>query len=162
LLLFGLGMVGGAVAEYAAMVTAVGRGFCWAAILCGLTLTLMSFCAFLNKAGSRRQRASLTRQLSQHSSRGLALCLFLLAQALFVTALGCFLAKHAVLSALHEYLDDEALQDLLEEYKHQAGCDEGDVGRGAGNSGATLASSPEVRDTDSCLPFRRQLHRACK
>ena len=52
----------------------------------------------------------------------LHLCLFVLAQGLFLVAIGCFVAKHTVVKSLHAYLDDHALQDVLAEYQHIAGC----------------------------------------
>ena len=122
-LLFGVAMVGTAAAEYGLVVTWVGRTACWLAICAGLTLIMITVCSFLTRAGSRSS-AKMTRTITTTSSAMLDLCLFVLAQVLFVLALGCFLAKHTLVKSLHTQLDDHALQDVLAEYQHIAGCDD--------------------------------------
>lgn len=171
-LLFGVSMVGGAAAEYGMMTTSVGRTFCWTAISAGLTLMLITLCSFLTKAGARAaaekagggasgDAADLKRTVTATSSSLLSAGLFLLAQALFVVALGCFLAKHTLLESLHEQLDEHALQDVLSEYQHIAGCgnatDSDAVAREESNSEGFSCETSRLAWADAERVFRRQL-----
>lgn len=156
-LVFGVAMVGTAAAEYGLMATWVGRSACWSAICAGFTLVMLAGCSFANRAGSRSP-AETTRVIVKTSSSVLDLCMFVFAQALFVIAVGCFVAKHTLVKSLHAYLDDRALQDVLAEYKQIAGCDDSaEVELDNGAARGFRCEASELAWADAELVFRRQL-----
>ncbi len=154
LLMFGVAMVGTASAEYAQMATWVGRSACWSAIWAGMTLMMIAVCSFVNRAGSRSSTKT-RRAITTTSSSVLDVCLFVLAQGLFLVAIGCFVAKHTLVKSLHAYLDDHALQDVLAEYQHIAGCDDSAEVDAAAHGFSCEAS--ELAWADAERVFRRRL-----
>eukprot|EP01043_Picozoa_sp_COSAG02_P054333 COSAG02_NODE_6136_length_3775_cov_2.403871_1_plen_365_part_10 len=123
LLVCGVAMIGTASAEYAQMATWVGRSACWSTIWAGMLLMMIAVCSFLSRAGLRSSTKT-RRAITTTSSSVLDACLFVLAQVLFLVAIGCFVAKHTLVKSLRAYLDDQALQDVLAEYQHIADCDD--------------------------------------
>lgn len=156
-LVFGVAMVGTSAVEYAAMATWVGRSACWSMICAGFTLMMISICSVVIRAGSFSS-ARHTSVITTASSSVLDICLFLLAQGLFVVALGCFVAKHTLVKSLRGYLDEHALQDVLAEYQHIAGCeDSAEIKLEARANHGFSCEASELAWMDAERVFRRQL-----
>lgn len=154
LLAFGVVMIGTASAEYGQMATWVGRSACWSVIGAGMLLMMIAVCSFLNRAGLRSSTKT-RRAITTTSSSVLDACLFVLAQGLFLVAIGCFVAKHTIVKSLRAHLDDHALQDVLAEYQHIAGCDDSAEVDAAVHGFSCEAS--EIAWADAERVFRRQL-----